>query len=229
MIQVSYLQLSLSVFAFLFFTQDIKAQSDTLSYSNIIGGSVSFFADENVVAPIITTTIPVTLGTSSNDRKGYSVNFNPYYGYKINRHWIVGLSLSMSKRKSEYSNFNTIRLDVLGNPTITESKTESSANNLGAYIFGRYFVNPQNKLKFYLQPQIGLSKYKTDYKNLSLQQDIDLLTSSSETKTTSYNAAVVFGINYALNHRWRINCTLGYISYSRGKNTTIEFLEVNIN
>lgn len=168
-----------------------------------IGGYFSYQSQNGAIPITQNPTLGGIVYTNfSTDVKGSSFSIAPYISRKFGNHWLLGLSLSYATITYE-SRYTSFQPGVLGD------LVESKGTSWSAGVYSRYIVNPNQNLKFYLQPQLQYSKSK----------DVDSnLTDKTEEKI-SVNAIHAFiqpGVAYALSDHWSILATFGSLSYAHG-------------
>lgn len=154
--------------------------------------------------------------SEQNDDNERRVDFkiNPTIAYQVSTHWQVGASLNYNRFKSEYTAIRTSFIyapftPVFGEEPIiigtntTSERIVSTLNSYGIGLFARYAFNPQNQVRFIVQPQLNLNtgKLKTEPEN----------NPDYESRTRSYSATVRPGVIYAASPRINLVALLGNI------------------
>jgi opacity protein-like surface antigen len=132
-----------------------------------------------------------------NDEYG-NLNFGifPAFGFQLNNHWEAGIRLNFSTdiRKRDYQNY------------------ERNINDYGIGIFGRYFINPDDKFKVFISPNAG---FEISKRHLQTSITVNNEKIKNEHDETWYNAGLnlSIGATYHLNKRLRLLTYLGFLEY----------------
>ncbi len=182
---MKYITLLVLVFAFSMTISAQEEEESSMRSDWFMGGSVSYTNSNNV--PIVFSSMVFTnLGNLS------IVSIDPYIGKKINDYWDLG-----------FGAFYSYRTDMNDNQGISSEQTRYSIR-----LFGRYYINPYQKLQVAIIPSVGFSE--TDIKNRSFFNDI-LSNMNSQT------AAIGIALYYHLSSKIRLTAFNSGGSYRWGK------------
>lgn len=144
------------------------------------------------------------VGSSGNieARKATSILLSPYIGGKSGEHWVFGIGFGISYR----SNISVQRLDPY-----TSNEIKSQYSSIAPYIFGRYSINPAQKLQFFLAPN---AEFRFGTYDRTIKRTGTVLDSSSN---YGWEARIGLGIQYRINQHLRLLSTFGAVYYEYNK------------
>ena len=180
-------KLLFSAFLMLVF-QLSNAQNTDFSSNFIAGGSANLWITTDFQSDV-----------STQDFRSVNAGIRPYLAKSINQNLTLGLVF-------EYD-FNSIQYDVFSPlPEISTEllKNESQFSAIG--VFARTSFNPDNKLKFYLQPELTYGRA------IYTEQRGTIFTADRTDKI--YAAVLGFGGLYSLNDRFNLLVRLGSVGYN---------------
>lgn len=192
----------------LFSTGFLHAQDD-FEPKWILGGSVQFYHSNNFFGYYGVLNPGLGLPVQSGDQKVTSFDFVPYVGKEINEHWIAGVQVGYGYNKSESSSSVIFFPDT----NVINRVSETQEHGFSAGLFGRYTVNPQQNIQFFLQPAISFGQQNS-------KQTDSFAGTQNETeqklRTNYFNTSVSPGVAWNPNYRLRILARLGFLSYVTG-------------
>lgn len=160
------------------------AQETKVEKGLVIGGSLSGTYQQDIRQ---TTTIPAiggfVLDPEVNRNTTIRLFIRPYLGKKLNSKSILGFTPILGYSRNANS-MNEVTNFV------------SSVFDLGGGFFYRYYLNPKNKLKGFVQP---FTNFTASFGNI--EQFAPVLI---ETRAYTFNLGVGFGATYDLNDKWRL-------------------------
>ena len=186
----------------------LQAQETTnLPRTLILGGSFGLSITNNSPSPFLTT-ISTNGGFTLQaiETKIVSFALNPYLGSQVSDHWIIGgrgVFNITNQRIDDIRFFNS----TTGTIEIVRQDRRITTFGIGA--FGRYTINPENKLGVYLQSAL-------DYMVGTEQLEIDEVEHEKE-KYQSVEISLTPGVNWKLSDKFSFLASLGSLSFQKGK------------
>ena len=184
----------------------------------LVGGSFSY---SHTVDPI--TFNSQTSGIFYRERIIDVFSINPYFAKILNNRWTIGMTVGYSHSNNKTEGEVT-QLDVF-----RPSKT--TFNRVSTSVFGRFTMNPQNRINIFLRPNVEYAFQKS----LSERDDIKF----SENKISTVSAGIGLGVLYQLSNRINLSASIGDLAYKYGvinnllyediKNLNFTQLDVNFN
>lgn len=197
------------LFALVFISSFLMAQESDIENSRkqiFLGGSINFNTN-NGGSPLFITSLPASLSTLQiTGSRTTNFSISPYIGGVQNEHWDFGIGFGISVNKTtDLATGNVLSSQILF--------FDQTTSGFSFYTFGRYKLNPNNKVKFFLQPNIGvgLTSRSIDFQDNSTQANDD--------NYAQANIGVSAGILYEVNSRFRLLANLGNFSALIGKHT----------
>lgn len=185
------------IFLLLLLSFALQGQESENTKRFILGGSVSGFTNttdsperEQINGGGFASTL---VGSSSSN---HLLDFRPYFGLIINQRSIVGarLSTGFSLRKFRFDNQDE---DAFRRSTLT----------LGAGLFYRYYINPNNKFKVFIQPF-------ADYEVINGETE-QASPFFEEDRRVSFTAGVGLGLVFSLSEKWNLLANIWSVNYNR--------------
>ncbi len=187
------------------FIQTIHAQEDTVQNKYVLAGSMNFFIQNNTY-PLSGLSINSGFGgiysNSLDDTKNTFFAITPSIGKEINPKWMFGIQLDY--RISKYRADNIL---VVGQSNSVDLQRNS--NQIGAGIFSRFTLNPDNKFNLYFQPYIAY--------NLAQEEENQNSSITQEEKAYFVELGIDVGILYNISERMRATLRIGGLNYVKGK------------
>ena len=182
-------------------SQLLNAQEDVLDNKYFIGGTFRFQIQNNN-APV--TRLPLSLpggisSSSYSEFRSTSFSFTPYVAKELTPKLFIGANLGYSFAQQK-SNILTI-----GSPSYN---FKTNTNQIAFGLFFRQIVNPQNALRFYVQPFVGYNIVNENTYvegNLSEARDINF-----------YEVGAKIGLMYDLTKNFRTTIQSSVFSYTGG-------------
>ena len=188
------------VFAILCFSfAYYEAQAQDVENKWFLGTSFNF--DKELVTPNFIE------GVISSEKKSYS--FNPYIGRSLNERLCLGLNYG---RISEYEYYGTQFPSRLGGILHHEDKlTEQSIS-----LLLRYALFVKQKFSMDLTSQAGIFRKKIIQERTATDANNQLIHESSSTSwEDALKSAVLLGINYDFNAKWRLRLVSELMTYNK--------------
>ena len=186
--------------------QVIKAQETTFENKSIVGGSISFLAQNNAypysTGLSITSGIGGIFSNNTNEIKNTTFSISPYFGREINRRLILGLEIDY--RLGRYKLFDA---NFFGTANLVDF--ERNSNQFGMGFFTRHLLNPGKQLGLFIQPY-----FEYNLLNQKEKQDADI---TQEQRSSYIELGVGAGLLYNINDRMRLLVRTGGMNYVNGK------------
>ncbi len=181
----------------IFVFQMVNAQEIEGGNKFLFGGSMNLIVQKNPIA----NEFGLMYSIHSKETKVTLFSFVPYLGVEINPHFTIGMQLDYVK--------GTYKADVGYLFDEEHSKFKIITKQFGIGIFTRSILNPNNQLKFFLQPY-------SEYNVLSQEKFHDLET-IYEDEAKYIELGLGTGVLYDISDRIRITLKTGWLSYVNGK------------
>ena len=183
------------IYLFLLLSTIIQAQESGLSPRYLVGGSFSGSSSIDTY-PTTSTTISGTTFTSIGGKSSlHRLNFSPYFGWCLNPRSILGASLSTGFTLQRFRSDNR-----------DEDTFREFTYTLGGGFFYRHYLNPSNRLKFYVQPFTSLSVVNGE--------TLQAAPAVEEDRTIRYSVGAEFGFVYSISKKWNLRTNIWGASYS---------------
>lgn len=201
---------NLLLFCCLFGSTSLFAQTQGTLPTNartiFIGGTASIDISENTNrSGFLANQQPFFLLPSASNVESYNFNFLPYVGKDINPKVALGLILRLGFGRLDQSGVTFI---IPGGGTSVGNIRQTN-RTLGGDVFLRYTLNPNNQLRFFLQPQIGYAATRSE-----ISPTFD---GSTVTQAWAVETSVQLGLLYEITPRFRATLRAGGLQYVRGR------------
>jgi hypothetical protein len=143
------------------------------------------------------------------DVKRLNFSASPYFGKQIKSNLMIGLRLNGSFSKASRTYLYSTPSGVF--PIDNENRNFGFSMD----VFTRTYLNPDNKLKFYLEPHFLVGRYSSGY---SSGQSANLEFMNHHT-STSVSLGVRSGLIYPLNEKFNLIIRAGSLYYRSTKRT----------
>lgn len=181
-----------------------NAQNTDFSSNFIAGGSANLWITTDLQSDV-----------PSQDFKSVNAGIRPYLAKSINPNLTLGLVFEYDFNSIQYNIFSPF--PEIGTELL---KSESQFSAIG--VFARTSFNPDNKLKFYLQPELTYGRA------IYMEQTGTVLTTDRTDKI--YAAVLGFGGIYSLNDRFNLLVRLGAVGYNlTERNHNLQDLSERVN
>lgn len=190
--------------ACLLFSQYSHAQNELPTRDYVLGGGLSFRVQSNYIPPYsnsIPNVIPYFSGRLG-DSKNTAFSISPYAGKIMSPSWLLGLQFDFRTETNKYTS-------AISFPQPDTADIKQTSNLFGIGVFGRYSINPENRLVLYLQPYLRYQNVLgNDYRDSDLTQ-----------KSNIYYIDIGIGTGLLYNITELLNATVrvGSLSYVVGK------------
>lgn len=184
------------IFFFLLLSFSATGQENETSNKYILGGGIfaSIFSQETpeqeITNPVSTTT------TIQNGliRRSYDIVLRPYFGFQLNQRSLFGL-----RGEIDFSGSSTIPVGF------EEFTSRIRSFGYGAGAFYRFYINPNNKFKIFLQPSTNLS-----VENITRDS---FAPSLEEQRLIEFDAGIGLGATYQIAKKWNLIVNIWNASY----------------
>ena len=198
-------QLTLLSFACLVALNIAQAQETTdLSRNLVLGGTFGLSIQENNNNPILTSTvINGSFVRLPIETKRSNFSLNPYLGSEVSDHWILGGRGTFALNTIHYTN---IRRFIAGILELVEQDRRMTSFGIG--VFGRYTVNPDQKLSIYIQNAFDyiIGTERIEERGIEVGKE----------KYTSFELSAIPGVNWKVSDRFSLLANLGVLRYRNG-------------
>lgn len=185
---------------FLAATTCLTAQMET-SPRWVAGGSFGINVTKDPVVPyyFYTPNTPGGYTQLYDNGNSFRLQATYYAGYTLSPHWLVGVQ---GRHFVQTNTLNAYADSLLNQPVVLEFGNSS----IGVGLFGRYTINPGNKLGVFVQPGVSLD----------LLSDKNTLDGEERTQRTgnTLGANIGLGATYELSPRWRATLGMGGLAYT---------------
>jgi len=183
----------------LLFTCQLNAQEDKDRSGLVLGGSVTLNNSNRLsISPSFVS--PGIAVDNLLNTKNFSLSLSPYVGKQVNDKSLIGVGLYAGHSLDSFTN------DSGGMSSFTRKVTNTT---LGLSAFYRFYLSPDKKINFFLQPNLG---FRTSFGKV--EQNAPAL---DETKGNLYLAAVDIGATYAISEKWHFLVQIAGANYSYSK------------
>ena len=186
----------ISIFLFILSSQLVFAQQSDFDTYRILGGSIRFY-----------NTVSDAPNGNVIDSKRLNFSASPYFGKQIKSNLMIGLRLdgSLYKRKGKL---------LYSSPSGESFRNfENMRFGFSMEVFARTYLNPDNKLKFYLEPHFSVGRYKSEGRTNLAITDSDI--------SQSVSLGVRSGLMYPLNEKFNLILNGGRMYYRSTKRTNM--------
>lgn len=130
----------------------------------------------------------------------------PYVGFSLNKHFTIGVNFGISQ------NVDNNYLDYSSNGLPTSIFT-TKFRTIQYGLFGRYTINPEKKLSFYVQGAINHNTTKVDL-YLFNSNTIDPLENSINSDSENFMSAnLALGLKYSISPRFNVLLDFGGLEF----------------
>jgi hypothetical protein len=183
------------IFFFVLLSFTAKGQDSETTNKFILGGSITGFISSNVSPEQETINSGTTLTSSRRSSSNYSIGISPYLGFQLNKRSLIGIQATAG-----FSGFTSRFSD---NNEIT-SRTKRTV--LGTGLFYRFYLNPNNKFKLFIQPASNVRIQNTTRE--------DFAPAFEEQRTFEFDAGVGLGATYQISEKWNLLVNIWNIRYN---------------
>lgn len=182
------------IFLFLLLSFALHGQESDNTNRYILGGSLSVFSSNNINPESESTVSGTTFISPGSKSNNHIVGFRPYLGRQINQRSIIGVRFSTGFSLSKF------RFD-----DEDEDSFRQFSYTIGGGLFYRYYINPKNKLKVFVQPFADISTINGESEQAA--------PSFEENRTINFDAGIGLGLIFSLSEKWNLLANIWSIDY----------------
>ncbi len=147
-------------------------------------------------------------GSTYDNYSAYQTTVNPYFGYSLNDHWLVGLQGKVSFQSTLYDF------------TFFDEEVKQTQSTFNGGLFVRYHVGGKDALlRFFLEPNLLYGGYST-------HSDGNINISAEPFKRArEFNAYLSTGFAWSVSRRINLVARFGKIGYTTGKGKRPDIFE----
>jgi hypothetical protein len=180
------------------FSNLVEAQDSLTAKRYFIGVAMRGFTDVSREKNDQGYTVP---GSFSKSTDFY---IRPIIGRVFNDRTYFGIAPYFSKSSRFY-----ISSGLIGPSTVESRPSSRSSYGIGTNLFLRYHLNSNNRIRIFLQPELGLGYYKRTNSIIFPDDFVD----TSESSDSFFSLKTVFGASSQINKNFRAIINVGSMGY----------------
>ncbi len=185
------------IFFFVLLSFAAKGQDNETTNKFILGGSISgsYFNTQQPEQEIMPPGSTSTFTTVQSSNNNYNFRLSPYLGFQLNNRSLIGIqtAVGFSGFTSKFNNDD-------------DNTTKSRSSLFGTGLFYRFYLNPKNKFKLFIQPSTNVS-----VENATRE---DFAPALEEQRTIVFDAGIGLGATYRIAEKWNLLVNIWNVRYN---------------